>query len=79
MKIYRTSTTTPNGHYGYKYFKSKQEAKKHLANSRREEREYYGADYKEFCDFDLDEFDFDISAIGMINALNRLGNHKDNG
>lgn len=71
MKIYRVKTFKISVQDGeaaaYHYFSSKREARRLVS------------EYGEQAEEGVEEFDFPISKQGMLDALNELGGHADNG
>lgn len=68
MKIHRVSFThQSDGHQGYTFHRTRTEAKKDAADTIPE------------VTGEIETFEYPATGAGMIEALNRLASHNDNG
>ena len=81
MKIYQvTFRRDGNEHGGYKYFSSKREAEKvQRAANKKAGKDPLDLDHYITEADDVNVIEAEISATGIIDLLNRVANHPDNG
>jgi len=72
MTIYQVGVLTPDGQQGYKYFSNQAEAKRQAAEWIKEHDVEPG-------DITVRTYQYPLTKTGMLDALNHLASHPDNG